>query len=112
MSNGVNISLREIFDTLQGVATDVRNLGSRMDKFEEETTKLANLRRDLDSTTEQARQAYLMADSLRKEKEDMSWMKKAVISAVIVTVVTASVGFMLHAVGSAFKEEIRIENKN
>lgn len=104
---GVKISLREIYDTLQEVSVDIKNLGARMDYFEKEAEKIAQMREELNTTRETANEALSRVVTLEKDRAKNDWITKAILGTVITVVVTAVLGFMLTAIVNTLRIELQ-----
>ena len=104
---GVKISLREIYDTLQEVSVDIKNLGARMDYFEKEAEKIAQMREELNTTKETANEALSRVVTLEKDRAKNDWITKAILGTVITVVVTAILGFVFMAIVNALRIELQ-----
>src|SRR5690606_40358705 len=94
-SDLVTISRREIYDTLQEVSDGIKDLNSRIDEFEQEAAKIAQMREELNTTRETANEALSRVITLEKDRAKNDWITKAILGTVITVVVTAILGFML-----------------
>lgn len=105
--NGVTISLREIYDTLQEVSDGIKDLNSRIDQFEQEAAKIAQMREELNTTRETANEALSRVITLEKDRAKNDWITKAILGTVITVVVTAILGFMLTAIVNTLRIELQ-----
>lgn len=107
VDNGVTISLREIYDTLQEVSDGIKDLNSRIDQFEQEAAKIAQMREELNTTRETANEALSRVITLEKDRAKNDWITKAILGTVITVVVTAVLGFMLTAIVNTLRIELQ-----
>jgi methyl-accepting chemotaxis protein len=78
--NGVTIGWREIYDSLQTVASDVRSL-------KEQFARLEDLSSDLKETDERSREALEIAkkadDKADELEKRLSWLSRTIVGALI-----------------------------
>lgn len=84
--NGVTITLREIYDSVQEVAAGVRRLDERITRLEEKT-------RETDEVDERSRKALQTAETALEEvnelKANQTWLWRTVIGALITGAIAA-----------------------
>lgn len=78
--NGVHIGLREIYDKLETVATDVKMLQTSMEKVEEQGVELKAVRAIAEKAEEDAERALTL---VTKHDNNISWLWKTVIGVLI-----------------------------
>ncbi|GIM47052.1 hypothetical protein DNHGIG_26010 [Collibacillus ludicampi] len=90
---GVTITLREIYDSVQKVAADVRRLDERMMRLEEKG-------KDADEVDERSRKALQLAESaiqrVQELEESKNWIVKSAIGALITGAIGALFYFVKH----------------
>lgn len=84
--NGVTITLREIYDSVQEVAAGVRRLDERITRLEEKT-------RETDEVDERSRKALQTAEAAMEEVKELKanqiWLWRTVIGALITGAIAA-----------------------
>lgn len=86
MENGVTITLREIYDLVQEVATGVRRLDARVMQLEEKI-------RETDEVNERSRQALQLAQDTAKDVEEIqkniTWFWRTIAGTLIMGAIGA-----------------------
>lgn len=89
VKDGVQITLREIYDSLQELTISVTNLVQRMENLEERL-------KEFDATDERSRLALLTAveiqEKVKKAEQNRLWLTRSIIGSLI----AAIIGLLLH----------------
>lgn len=89
VKDGVQITLREIYDSLQELTISVTNLVQRMENLEERL-------KEFDATDERSRLALSTAvevqEKVKKAEQNRLWLTRSIIGSLI----AAIIGLLLH----------------
>jgi hypothetical protein len=100
MSNaqsGVNISLREIYDTLQEVKNEVKGIASKMNQVESDAAKGVE-------ALQIAKEAKALA---QKHEDGFKWLWRAIGAALITGLVGAFIAFLVLAIQLGIQNQIK-----
>lgn len=97
IQNGVNISLREIYDTLQEVNNEVKGIASKMSQVESDVAKGVE-------ALQIAKEAYALAV---KHEDGLKWLWRSIAAAFITGIVGAIIAFMVLAIQLSVQSQAR-----
>lgn len=95
--NGVNISLREIYNTLQEVNNEVKGIASKMNQVENDAAKGVE-------ALQIAKEAYALAV---KHEDGFKWLWRSIAAAFITGIVGAIIAFMVLAIQLSVQSQAR-----
>lgn len=98
--NGVNISLREIYDTLQEVKNEVKGIASKMNQVESDAVKGVE-------ALQIAKEAHALAT---KHEDGFKWLWRSIAAAFITGVVGAIIAFMVLAIQLGIRNQVNTVN--
>lgn len=84
-NSGVNISLREIYDTIQEVKNDVKGFGPMLEQVRKDSAKGVE-------AYDIAKQAFVLAN---KHEDGLKWVWRTVAGAFLTGIVGAIIGYMI-----------------
>lgn len=96
--NGVNISLREIYDTLQEVKNEVKWIASKMNQVESDAAKGVE-------ALQIAKEAYALA---HKHEDGFRWLWRSIAAAFITGLVGAIIAFMVLAIQLGIQNQVKV----
>lgn len=98
VQNGVNISLREIYDTLQEVKNEVKWIASKMNQVESDAAKGVE-------ALQIAKEAYALA---HKHEDGFRWLWRSIAAAFITGLVGAIIAFMVLAIQLGIQNQVKV----
>ena len=98
--SGVNISLREIYDTLQEVNYEVKGIASKMTQLESDVAKGVE-------ALQIAKEAHALA---QKHEDGFKWLWRSIAAAFITGVVGAIIAFMVLAIQLSVRNQVNAVN--
>lgn len=102
---GVQITLREIYDTLQTVGTDVKSIQSRMSTIDEHEREIHRLKEDMNNVEDMAKSAFELAS---RHEGNISWLWRTVLG----TALTAIIGGLITAFFVVVQNSIADDDKS
>ena len=93
---GVNISLREIYDTIQEVRNDVKGLGPQIQKLEGDAAKGVE-------ALDIAKEAFKLAS---KHDDGFKWLWRTAIGSIVTALMAALVGLMVLGIQLGIRNEM------
>lgn len=95
--NGVNISLREIYDTLQEVKNEVKGIASKMNQVESDAAKGVE-------ALQIAKEAYALA---HKHEDGFRWLWRSIAAAFITGLIGAIIAFIVLSIQLGIQNQVR-----
>lgn len=100
LQNGVNISLREIYDTLQEVKNEVKGISSKMNQVEDDAIKGVE-------ALQIAREAHALAT---KHEDGFKWLWRSIAAAFITGIISAIIAFMVLSIQLGIRSQVTTIN--
>jgi methyl-accepting chemotaxis protein len=86
---GVTITLREIYDSVQEVAAGVRQLNERVERLEEKG-------KEADEVDERSRKALQLAESAIQRVQELEESKNWIVKSAIGALITGAIGALFY----------------
>lgn len=100
LQNGVNISLREIYDTLQEVNNEVKGIAAKINQVESDAAKGVE-------ALQIAKEVYAL---VHKHEDGFRWLWRSIAAAFITGVVGAIIAFMVLAIQLSVRNQVNTVN--